>query len=177
MCPVVKEEDEKSKEREKDIIKTQELQKDFGWINLDIYKIIQKNCKKYNLDVILVCSVIQNESGTYCNNNLEYMLRVRSYAGAIGLCQIMPFHVKDPRTLKDPNINIERGCWYLTKCITKARNLGFKKIYAEACRLYNSGVNAKRWEYKNWAYVNRIQNMYNRVSFELENNKIYLAAL
>jgi len=152
------------------------LKKDFKWINEDIYRIIKRNCKKYNLDIVLVCSVIQYESGTYCGNDLKKMKTVRSYMGAIGMMQLMPVHLpKNPKALEDPKINIEKGCWYLSKCIKKARTMGFKKIYAEACRMYNSGLNGKRIKYKGWAYVNRIQRMYNKVSVEFENYKMYLA--
>ena len=153
-----------------------ELKQHFPWINENVYNIINKNCKVYGLEVVLVCSVIQYESGMYCKNNLEWMSRVISYAGAIGICQIMPLHVKNPEDLKYRAINIDRGCWYLSKCIKKAKNCGYKKIYAEACRMYNSGLHAKRSNYRGWAYVYRIQNIYEKTNKHMVNNNIYLVA-
>jgi len=128
--------------------------KSHRWLNVEIYNAIRYYASFYKIPEKLVYAVIQQESGNYCNNRLSRMLRVKSCAGAIGLMQVMPFHLKDETSyweLYNYNKNIERGCWYLSKCLKRSKG----KI-VEACRMYNAGMNSKRYRYKNWEYVQRI---------------------
>ena len=102
---------------------------------------------------------------------------VRSHSGAIGLCQIMPFHLpKNPKLLEIPEINIEKGCWYLSKCVAKAKRLKFRNIIITSARFYNAGLGNKHWKYKNWKYTFRINRLYNKAKSGLQNNT-YLAGL
>jgi len=121
------------------------------WLNIEVYSTIEYFSYKYRINKSLVLAVIQQESGSYCDNKLEKMIKVRSYAGAIGIMQIMPFHVEDFKQLYDYRTNIEKGIWYLSKCLKKS-----KYNIVEACRMYNAGLNSKRWKYRNWAYTKRI---------------------
>jgi soluble lytic murein transglycosylase-like protein len=127
----------------------------YKWLDVNIYNIINEKAKKYKIDKELVCAVIQYESGDYCRNNLKKMRVVVSRSGAIGPMQIMSFHTKNPKLLYNLKFNIEKGTWYLSVCLKKS-----KGNIREACRMYNAGVNSKRWKYKNWAYVNRIEKSY-----------------
>ena len=134
------------------------LVKHFKWMDRDTYSIIKERSLHYGLDIIYVSSVIQYESGSYCGNNLEWMKRVRSHAGAIGLMQVMPFHAKNPKMLEDVKFNIHKGTWYLSLCLKKS-----KGSLIHTARRYNAGVNNKAWKYKNWPYVNRIIKKYKQV--------------
>lgn len=131
------------------------LSKQYKWINHFVYDIISENARNYNLDKKLICALIQEESGTYCNNNLRKMKKVISYAGAIGIMQVMPFHFDNPTKGKVLRFNIAKGCWYVKKSLQKA-----KGNIREACRFYNAGLNSVRKEYKGWAYVYRIERNY-----------------
>jgi soluble lytic murein transglycosylase-like protein len=135
----------------------QKLSQQYKWINLFVYDIILENAKKYNLEIKLICALIQEESGTYCNNNLRHMKKVISYAGAIGIMQVMYFHFDNPAQGKVLRHNIKKGCWYLKKSLKKA-----KGNIREACRFYNAGLGSIRDKYKGWAYVYRIERNYFR---------------
>lgn len=107
---------------------------------LEYPTLIQTYAKEYNLDPYLVAAIIHVES----NNNKD----AESSAGAIGLMQIMPttgewiagklkieeFTIEK---LKDPELNIQMGCWYLnflnerfdsTDTIVAAYNAGHGRI-------------------------------------------------
>jgi len=170
------------------------LKNNFKWLDEHNYNIIKNACNKYKVDIKYACSVIQYESGDYCNNDWFKMSKVVSRAGAIGPFQIMPFHVKNKNTLYNFEVNAEKGAWYLSLCIEKAKKLKIKynsiankyinkykktgskkylnyakyyysfKIEKEASRMYNAGLYNKRWKYKNWKYVNRIYNKYNSIT-------------
>jgi len=130
----------------------------YDWMSPRAYIIIMDCSRKYSIDPVFVCSVIQYESGDYCNNDLSKMLTVRSHAGAIGVMQVMPLHfkvIKEAETLKG---NINKGCWYLSECMKKS-----KGNMREAARMYNAGLYSKRWKYRNWKYVNKIIKKYNSV--------------
>lgn len=77
---------------------------------------IKSASEKYNLDPYLVMAVIHRESG--------FRADVASNKGAVGLMQIMPSTGEwiagklkieyNEAALKEPEYNIELGCWYLS---------------------------------------------------------------
>lgn len=127
----------------------------FKWLEKDVYYAIKKECEKNEIDPVLLMSVIQYESGDYCKNEINKMTKVVSYAGAIGICQIMPFHAKNPMDLYDYRYNIKKGAWYLSACLEASGG-----NVREAARRYNQGIHGNPKRYKNWAYVNRINRKY-----------------
>jgi len=123
------------------------LKQQYIWLNSQIYYFIYEAIQKYpNITQDDLCSIIQYESGNYCNNNLECMKKVRSYAGAIGIMQIMPFHCKGlKQDLYDPKINIMYGARYYNWCLQYAK--GNK---SQALRYYNAGPFSSASTYKGW---------------------------
>lgn len=100
---------------------------------------IETYSSKYNLDVVLIQSVIKVESG--------YDKDVISNQGAIGLMQILPstaseiasklnFKEFDKEMLKIPQINIEFGCFYLRYLIDY-----YSGNLTNALCAYNAGLN------------------------------------
>ena len=83
---------------------------------IDNYDIIKKYSDAYDLDPALVCAVINTESGFNPN--------AQSAKGAKGLMQLMddtaswiapqvPIENFNVFRLKEPELNIQLGCWYL----------------------------------------------------------------
>lgn len=100
---------------------------------------IVKYSKEFNLDPVLVASLICQES--------KYKRKAESRVGAKGLMQIMPdtgrwiakqLKVKGHKEedLFDPDVNIRFGCWYLDYCLDK-----FDGQRNEALAAYNAGPN------------------------------------
>jgi len=164
-----------------------QLKQQFAWMNPEIYGILKKEIKRQepnlpriykmvkgldnnykvyiNFDFIkFMSSLISAESGEFCNNNYEYMKRVHSYAGAIGICQMLAkYHSpKNPEALYNPNINVQKGVSYFTMCLQKSIREGHRAPLQIACLYYNAGAGAKIWRYKNWSYVNKIAKYYGK---------------
>jgi hypothetical protein len=145
-----------------------QLKQKFAWMNPPIYNIISKEVNKQKSKIPLginyiklICSVIQAESGEYCNNNYEYMTRVVSHAGAVGVMQIMKVHTpKDPKSRYNPSVNVQKGVMYFTYCLQKSIKEGKSNPVQIACVYYNAGAGCKLWKYNNWGYVNKIQKYY-----------------
>ncbi|MEG0835128.1 MAG: lytic transglycosylase domain-containing protein [Christensenellaceae bacterium] len=83
---------------------------------LEYKDLIVEYAQKYDLDPYFVAAIIHTESG--------YDKDAVSSAGAVGLMQIMPETADwiagkldienfDVQTMRDPQTNIEFGCWYL----------------------------------------------------------------
>ena len=97
----------------------------------EIMEIVNRTCKKYDMDPKLIEAVIKQESG--------FNKDAKSKAGALGLMQLMPktaesLGVNDPM---DPEQNIEGGVKYLKGLLEKFHG---NKILALAS--YNAGPNA-----------------------------------
>ena len=136
------------------IIDYYRLKEHYSWLTPEIYYPIYNETKKYaNVSMDDMCALIQLESGDYCRNNTECMKVVRSYAGAIGLCQIIPsFHHKGNRNdLENPALNIMYGTRYYAWCLQYMK--GNKK---EALRCYNAGPASNPKTYKGQRYVRGI---------------------
>ena len=67
---------------------------------------------EWNLDANLIATVMQIES---CGDP-----QAISYAGAMGLFQVMPFHFVEGENPDDPQINARRGLGYLKKSMEAA---------------------------------------------------------
>jgi hypothetical protein len=68
--------------------------------------------QEYSVDPNLIATLMQIES---CGNDT-----VESYAGAMGLFQVMPFHFADDELPLDPDTNAMRGINYLTDGLSLA---------------------------------------------------------
>ena len=122
----------------------------FKWLDTEIYYLVYYYTQKYNVKIEEVFSIIQIESGNYCKNNLEAMKKVKSYAGAVGLMQVMAIHSNNKvEVLYDPVTNLELGIKYYKLCLQKAKNK------EEALKFYNAGLYYKK-PYKNQWYINEI---------------------
>lgn len=117
--------------------------------------------KKFELEVALVYAVIKTESNFDSN--------AKSYAGAIGLMQIIPSTAKwiasefeenfDEKQLYDPETNIKYGCFYLNYLKQK-----FSDLDAVICA-YNAGETAvKSWLDENGKLIE------NKIKFEETKN-------
>lgn len=129
--------------------KYQTLKKQYKWLTTKKFQIIEdevirQKAWKYKINTKFICALIQYES-----NGVSTAI---SRSGARGMCQIMPFHhPKNPKALYNDKLNVQKGVWYLKLCMKKAR---YNR--AEALRMYNSGLYAKRHRYRNWKYVKNI---------------------
>lgn len=106
--------------------------------------LLQKHTTTYEIDPLFVAAMIREES--------RYNADVVSYAGAIGLMQIMPANgpefasrLKIPRfntkMLYDPDINIQMGSWYMKSLMDQ-----FDNNHALVAGAYNGGPGRmRRW--------------------------------
>ena len=105
---------------------------------------LQKHTTKYEIDPLFVAAMIREES--------RYNADIVSYAGAIGLMQIMPAtgrelagRLKIPRfntkLLYNPDINIQMGTWYMKSLMNQ-----FDNNHALVAGAYNGGPGRmRRW--------------------------------
>lgn len=108
-------------------------------------KFLEEICNKYNLELSLVLSVINIESG--------WDEKAVSHSGAMGLMQVMPTTAKEvaeklslsdftEEDLYDANTNIEIGCFYLRYLLDT-----FGDDEKLALCAYNAGPNKVReWQ-------------------------------
>ena len=106
--------------------------------------LLQKHTTKYEIDPLFVAAMIREES--------RYNADAVSYAGAIGLMQIMPANgpefasrLKIPRfntkMLYNPDINIQMGSWYMKSLMNQ-----FGNNHALVAGAYNGGPGRmRRW--------------------------------
>lgn len=111
---------------------------------LDYPTQIKAYSREFGLDPYLVAAVIHCESGNRPT--------VVSPKGAVGLMQIMPdtggwiaeklgLANYDGAMLKDPEVNIRMGCWYLSYLTDR-----FGGVRSHALAAYNAGPgNLKKW--------------------------------
>lgn len=106
--------------------------------------LINRTAKRYGLDPALVHAVIKVES--------NYNPKAVSYAGAIGLMQVMPktaedYGVSSREALFDPGINIKTGTRHLKRLMKKYKNL------SHALAAYNAGEGVTAAFRKSGAYT------------------------
>ncbi len=106
--------------------------------------LLQKHTTKHEIDPLFVAAMIREES--------RYNADIVSYAGAIGLMQIMPANgpefanrLKIPRfntkMLYNPDINIQMGTWYMKSLMNQ-----FDNNHALVAGAYNGGPGRmRRW--------------------------------
>ena len=106
--------------------------------------LLQKHTTRYEIDPLFVAAMIREES--------RYNADIVSYAGAIGLMQIMPAtgrelagRLKIPRfntkMLYNPDINIQMGSWYMKSLMNQ-----FDNNHALVAGAYNGGPGRmRRW--------------------------------
>ena len=106
--------------------------------------LLQRHTTKYEIDPLFVAAMIREES--------RYNADIVSYAGAIGLMQIMPAtgrelasRLKIPRfstkMLYNPDINIQMGSWYMKSLMNQ-----FDNNHALVAGAYNGGPGRmRRW--------------------------------
>lgn len=111
---------------------------------IEHYDVIKKYSEEYGLDPALVCAVINTESG--------FDADAQSSKGAKGLMQLMddtanwiapqiPIENFNVFRLKEPELNIQLGCWYLSY-LEKRYNGNLTLIVAA----YNAGAgNIEKW--------------------------------
>jgi soluble lytic murein transglycosylase len=108
--------------------------------------IVRAHAKNYGLDPALLAAVIYTES--------KFDPNARSAAGAVGLMQLLPDTAEGiaartggggfvPADLRNPEINIRYGCWYLRHLLDK---YGDERTTLAA---YHAGqANVDRWRAK-----------------------------
>ena len=106
--------------------------------------LLQKHTTEYEIDPLFVAAMIREES--------RYNADIVSYAGAVGLMQIMPAtgrelagRLKIPRFSKkmlyNPDINIQMGSWYMKSLMNQ-----FDNNHALVAGAYNGGPGRmRRW--------------------------------
>ena len=106
--------------------------------------LLQKHTTKYEIDPFFVAAMIREES--------RYNAEIVSYAGAIGLMQIMPAtgqhianRLKMPKFSKNmlyqPDLNVQMGTWYMKSLMDQ-----FDNNHALVAGAYNGGPGRmRRW--------------------------------
>jgi soluble lytic murein transglycosylase-like protein len=126
-----------------------QLSKQYVWLKNEqrFFHTLYFTAQKYKIDVRYVCAIIHLESyDEKYRPTLKQMQYARSPKDARGLMQVMPVHYDgDPKDLYGITLNLNRGCWYLRKCLVRAH--GNPK---QAARLYNAGINNHEKHYRNW---------------------------
>lgn len=112
---------------------------------LAYFSTVQKYAKRYQVSPFLVLSIIREES--------RFQPQIKSWAGAIGLMQIMPatgkslvrqMKIKPSSLSTDIDFNIHLGTYYIKQLLKRFDN---NAVYALAG--YNGGPkNVKRWIHK-----------------------------
>lgn len=136
-------------------------------------ELVRHYAEKYNLDWLLVCSIIYHES--------RFRYRAESNKGARGLMQIMPetgYEIARKLGLEDfsadslfkPRINLEFGCYYFSRLLREfdgdirlalaAYNAGMGSVYRYYSR--TSGyVDIYKYLYPETRhYVNKVNSTY-----------------
>jgi len=114
------------------------------WYPLAFWDTVQQAAKRYNIDPLIILSVMREES--------RFDQAVKSPAGAYGLMQLMPrtayrldkslnLGIRKPSQLTDPKNNIQLGSFYLRSLLDEFHSL------AHMLAAYNAGEMAVRsWQ-------------------------------
>ncbi len=111
---------------------------------MDYESIILKYSQEYNLDVILVASVIRAESkfDPYAISHKEArgLMQIASITGNWA-SEELSIENYNKKLLFDPDINIRIGCWYLSKLKRE-----FNNDMTNVLAAYNAGSgNVRKW--------------------------------
>lgn len=105
-------------------------------------KTVSAACKKYDVEEQFMFGLIRSES--------FFDPDVSSNAGAVGLCQLMPFTAdeiahklrKSTYDITDAETNIEFGTYYFGNLLSRMEG-----NYLDACYSYNAGINkVRKWK-------------------------------
>jgi hypothetical protein len=144
------------------------FQKEFKWLNFETFKIVKLASYKYKVPGSFICSVFQYETGDYCKNNWNKMLKVRGSSGEIGPGQIIAkFHLKQGETEKmlyEPKFHINKVASILSDYRVKA-----KYNWRKTLKNYNSGPVSNFYNEK---YITRILTKFNKIKKILKNNEV-----
>lgn len=141
------------------------LQEHFNWVDYDIFYWVNSKGQQYNVDPILIYSLIQYESS---GKNIRGRRQNSNGTYDHGYMQINEVHVNsNAQILYEPRINFHIGIKYLSFCLNRANH-----DYMTALRMYNQGHNANANRYRNWVYVARILNKYITTKEKINENKI-----
>jgi hypothetical protein len=140
----------------------------YKWMNPKLYLHIVKNSVKYNVSEELISAVIKHESN---GKNIRHK-KNRDGTYDYGVAGINEVNLRDGiykgkghKILLTYKYNIEICAYKLNKALKKARYVKISKkdkvkeyqgIIKEACRMYNQGLNGRRYRYNNWKYTERI---------------------
>lgn len=97
----------------------------------------------YGLNPNVIAILIQVES---CGSP-----EVISWAGAVGLMQVMPYHFDDGENMLDPETNMRHAMRIFTECLTVFANWDIG--VAAAC--YNGGASVTQTSYQSWPQETR----------------------
>ena len=132
-------------------------------------QIVEKYCRRYNLEKELVLGLIKQESA--------FDHRAKSYANAYGLMQLIHptardmaflagYRLKSIKQLFDPDFNIHLGTLYLKQLKKK-----FKGDKAKMLAAYNAGPHrVKRWE--KLAFSDQTDGFVENIEFEQTRNYV-----
>lgn len=101
------------------------------------YYFAKVECKNRAIELPFFISLMYAESN-FKDNAL-------SSCGAIGACQVMPFHVKNSETLYDTKTNIQTGVKVFSEMLFYAHG-----DYLLAACYYNRGLHKNPHTYKGW---------------------------
>lgn len=116
----------------------------FMYYPLNYTEVVKEKSEKYGLEPSLVCAIIRTES--------RFNIDAVSKKGASGLMQIMEPTAEwaaesiglmdyDYERIREPQINIEIGCWYISKLISQ-----YDGNIDTALAAYNAGSgNVSKW--------------------------------
>ena len=115
-------------------------------------------CTPLGLDLNLVAAVMMEESYIFdiglCPAGPNTG-SCTSYAGAIGMMQVMPFHATYGEDLRDPDTNIRKGCEILRQYLDK---MGTTEGGLAA---YNAGPGGAA-NGGGWGYASQVMSFYNQ---------------
>jgi soluble lytic murein transglycosylase-like protein len=114
----------------------QKFKQQYSWLDKEIYYIVKTESNKYKIDKNIIFAIINSES-----RGNRYAV---SIAGALGLMQVMPYHVTERKeVLFDATKNIKTGVRVLNEFMIKNNGNLIKAINAYERGNKRQDVNVK----------------------------------
>lgn len=114
----------------------QKYKQQYSWLDKEIYNIVSQESNKYKIDKNIIFAIINSES-----RGNRYAI---SSAGALGLMQVMPYHVTERKeVLFDATKNIKTGIRVLNDFMIKNNGNLIKAINAYERGNKRQDVNVK----------------------------------